>query len=126
MDSSTSSFKISEMRISFGFFIIFSIWSIFLHTVFLDEVRNKTSNKQKTFIKVNQKNIKCSWTEYVTWTCLNFWLTKNIFWKLFTNNTLVMAVYKFTENNCRSRLFVKFIQAQKEVSYLLCQNKLLI
>ena len=35
---------------------------------------------------------------------------KNIFRKLHANKCLIMPFYKFTDNNCRLRLFSEFIQ----------------
>ena len=59
------------------------------------------------------------------WTCLC--LDQ---WKIFSGNyqairVWLWLVYKFTKNNCRLRLFFKFIQTQKKVSYIPWQNKYL-
>ena len=56
------------------------------------------------------------------WTCLKFWPMKKIFQNYMPVRVWLWFVYKFTENNCRLRLFSEFIQIYKRQSYLSWQN----
>ena len=89
--------------------------SLYLYTVFI-LMYKYLLELIKRRSKVQEKNMSCERT-------LNFDQ-----WKIFSENHEPMQVwlwlaYKFTENNCRLRLFSEFIQTQMKLSYLSWQNK---
>ena len=52
---------------------------------------NVVRNQLQTVNRVNQKKIKSSRKEHFRWTCFEFWPMKNMFRKIWTNESLIMA-----------------------------------
>ena len=73
------------------YFIVYFLWSKYLR-IYVGS--GKPDFKQKISPRVNQKKIKSSSKEYITF---EFWPMKNIFQKLWENKSLVMACLQ----NCR-------------------------
>ena len=80
--------SISETSENVVFFFMISFpWSLYSHTIFFfGVVRNKTPNTKYQ----NQNKVKSSRKEYVMRTCFKFWPMKNIFQKLWANESLIM------------------------------------
>ena len=87
---------------------VFGVFSISLM-----QRAEKSNFKQKNIDRVHQKKIKSSKKEYVTWKRFKLWTMKNFFCENYKPRVWLWLLYKITENNCRSRLFNKFIQSQK-------------
>ena len=87
----------------------------FVFTCNISLVWWEISCKQWISTRVNQKKIKCSRKEHVTWTCMKstFWSMKRISENYKPKRVWLWFVYKFTNNYCRLWLFSDFIQTQK-------------
>ena len=72
--------------------------------------------------RVNQKKIKSSRKEYVTWTCFKFWPMKNIFRKLSANESLIVACLQIYRELSNLPTFLRFHSNSKLISYLPWQN----
>ena len=88
------------------YFMIGFLWSLYSHTIFLWCSNTKYLALIKRRSKVQKNNMPCE-------RALNFNQ-----WKSFSENYKPMIiwlwlVYKFTDNDCRWRLFSEFIQTQK-------------
>ena len=70
-----------------------------------------------------QKKIKSSRREYVMWTCFKFWPIKNIFRKLWANESLIMACLQIYRELLSLVTFLRVHSNSKKVSYLSWQNK---
>ena len=87
---------------------------------FFDVVINKFQTINR---RVNQKKIKSSRKEYVMWTCFKFWPMKNIFWKLWANENLILVCLQVYRESLSLVTFLQVYSNSKEVSYLSWQNK---
>ena len=84
-------------------------WSLFSQC-FFGVVRNK------------HKKIKSSRKEYVMWICFKFWPMKNIFRKLSTNESLIMACLQIYRELLSLATFLQAHSNSEEVSYLFWQS----
>ena len=69
-------------------------------------------------LQVNQKKIKSSRKAYVMWRCFKFWPMKNIFRKLWANESLIMACLKNYQDLSNLTTFLRVHSNSKEITYL--------
>ena len=83
-----------------------------------------TYNISLVWWKINykQKKIKSSGKEFVMWTCFKFWPMKNIFRKLWTNQSLIMACLQIYRELLSLVTSLWVHSNSEEVSYLSWQS----
>ena len=98
----------------------FSLEFVFRYNIFA--ICWEINSKQSICTGVKQKKIKSSRNEYVMWTCFKFWPIKNIFRKLWANESLIMACLQIYRELLSLATFLRVHSNSKEVSYLPWQN----
>ena len=105
------------ISLSFYFMIGF-LWGWHLHKYFFDVVRNKLET-----INIYTRVDKNSRNEYVIRTCFRFWPIKNIFRKLWANESLIMACVQIYRELFSLATFLRVHSNSKEMFYLYWQNR---
>ena len=88
---------------------------------YFDVVRNKLQTTN-IYTRVDKKKIKSSRKEYVIRICFKLWPMKNIFWKLWANESLNMACLQIYQELLSLVTFLWVHSNSKEISYLYWQN----
>ena len=98
------------------------LWSLNLLKYLFDVLRNKLQTRN-IYTGVDKNKIKSSRKEYVMWKCFEFWPMKNIFRKLWANESLSMAFLQIYRELLSLATFLRVHSNSKEISYLNWQNR---
>ena len=99
---------------------------IFKNNFFTEQLWTTASwdinSKHYISARVNQKKIKSSRNYYLMWTCSKFWPTKNIFRKLWANESLITVCLQIYQELLSLTTFLRVHSNSKEVSCFSWQN----